>query len=272
MIEDAPVTLISADIERARLFWREHLPRRNRRYAKLLDAGVVPTWEAEGWEPGTQPPAFVYVRDEGHYVETATGGILAWLALRRVLDGVISSSADLIKEATRNLIAGNIDLAQWQAIMMDAIKSGHITAAALAAGGYAELLYGIEMHENTIVPQAAIVRNTETEVKRQYGFLAGFLAVLAAGTFIRAVSRAILYPNAARGWFHQVERFSKQLQGYEEERRVLGIAEHCDDCPKLAGFWAPIGTLPPLGDSECTTHCKCHFRYRERMADGTWRY
>jgi hypothetical protein len=262
MIDDAPVTLVSADIERARLFWREHLPRRNRRYAKLLEAGVVPTWEAEGWEPGTTPPAFVYVRDEGHYVETATGGVLAWLALRRVLDGVLADAAQYVAEATRNLIAGNIDLAQWQAIMMDAIRSGHITAAALAAGGYAELLYGIEIHDSAVAPQAMIVRNTEEEVRRQYGFLAVFLALLAAGTVARAVGRAMLYPHAARGWFHELERFGRLLRGYTEERRVLGVAEHCSDCIEWAGTWAPLGTLPRIGSSQCRTNCKCHFEYR----------
>ncbi len=50
---------------------------------------------------------------------------------------------------------------------------------------------------------------------------------------------------------------------YNEERRVLGDAMHCLDCPPLAALgWQPIGTLPMIGDTECGGHCHCHFEYR----------
>lgn len=56
------------------------------------------------------------------------------------------------------------------------------------------------------------------------------------------------------------------------ERRVLGDAHHCGDCPELADRgWQPYGTLPPIGATKCGPFCVCHFEYRSLggKASGT---
>ena len=54
--------------------------------------------------------------------------------------------------------------------------------------------------------------------------------------------------------------------GMVEERRVhVGHDEPCPDCVAGMGAgWQPIGTLPPIFDSECRHRCHCHFEYRDR--------
>ena len=59
-----------------------------------------------------------------------------------------------------------------------------------------------------------------------------------------------------------------RLGGFTEERRVHAkpLSEHdaCGTCQEAsARGWVPIGTLPPIGDSECLgIHCDCWFQYR----------
>ncbi len=86
------------------------------------------------------------------------------------------------------------------------------------------------------------------------------------GQFVARVER---YGNAVLQVAQRINRGSaKRSQvagGFVEERRVLGPAEHCSDCPPLAALkWQPIGTLPDIGDSECNGHCKCHFEYKSK--------
>lgn len=78
------------------------------------------------------------------------------------------------------------------------------------------------------------------------------------------VARMELYGNAA--WHAaQVNARGGIIKSglYNEERRVLGDAKHCEDCPPLAELgWQPIGTLPGIGSTECMGFCHCHFEYR----------
>lgn len=57
--------------------------------------------------------------------------------------------------------------------------------------------------------------------------------------------------------------------GFTEARRILGIAEHCQDsadregCIELAAQgWVPIDRFVPFGGATCRDHCKCSFEFR----------
>jgi hypothetical protein len=77
------------------------------------------------------------------------------------------------------------------------------------------------------------------------------------------IARAESYGDAVWASGQDSNRSGAKTQGYNEERRVLGDAIHCFDCPPLANMeWQPIGTLPMIGDTECGGHCHCHFEYR----------
>ena len=80
-------------------------------------------------------------------------------------------------------------------------------------------------------------------------------------------ARAESYADSAWQGAQRIERSAVQSGDIQRwERRVVGHpkTEHCTDCPPLAAMgWQPIGTLPPIGDSECGHLCLCHFVYSD---------
>ena len=91
------------------------------------------------------------------------------------------------------------------------------------------------------------------------------LADLRAGrvpTREAAAQRAGLYARAAWGVAEGVHREGARAGGFALERRVMGLANHCEDCPPLAARgWVPIGSLPGIGETACRWNCYCHFEY-----------
>ena len=83
----------------------------------------------------------------------------------------------------------------------------------------------------------------------------------------RFAARAESYADSTWQGAQRVDRAAIIAAGIERwERRVVGHpkTEHCTDCPPLAAMgWQPIGTLPPIGDSECGHLCLCHFVYSD---------
>jgi hypothetical protein len=83
-------------------------------------------------------------------------------------------------------------------------------------------------------------------------------------------ARAEQYGSAVWSAAVEAQRQGVRAVGAKtQERRVLGHADHCEDCPPLAELdWQPIGSLPPIGfkadgePTECRTHCECRFEFR----------
>jgi hypothetical protein len=83
-------------------------------------------------------------------------------------------------------------------------------------------------------------------------------------------ARAEMYGNSPYAAAIEAQRADHAATGVKtQERRRLGHAQHCDDCPPLADLdWQPIGSLPALGftwdgePSECRQNCECWFEYR----------
>jgi hypothetical protein len=109
-------------------------------------------------------------------------------------------------------------------------------------------------------------------IKAQIQYLNKFAKGLADGTIPmdgKALVRAGMYADAANGIYEQMKRYEAMKAGMTKEKRVLGAAEHCEDCVDYAGRgWQPIGSLPPIGQSRCMSRCHCHFEYSERMTLG----
>ncbi len=80
-------------------------------------------------------------------------------------------------------------------------------------------------------------------------------------------ARAEQYGGSVVGSAQEISRRQAIRDGILiEEQRVLGKAEHCSDCPPIAGIWSPIGTLPAIGSTtECGSNCMCRFQYRDRQ-------
>jgi hypothetical protein len=198
-------------------------------------------------------PDYTYDERAARYREVDTGRFASGKAILSSLNGVIDASQANITGLTQSLMDGNITVSEWQAGMASEIKLAHVASAAAAKGGWAQM------------SQADWGRAGQM-IRRQYQYLQGFANEIESGKQPlngRALVRAKLYAQAARGTYEQIRRHEMEVLGNNEERRVLGAAEHCQGCiGQAAKGWQPIGTLDPIGAEECVTNCQCHFEYR----------
>jgi HK97 family phage portal protein len=144
------------------------------------------------------------------------------------------------------------DVRSWFVGIKGLLASLYRAAAAALLGG--------EVREGD-----AEVADLERASQAQFEFLDGFEAATLDGsqsldgTF---ANRAEMYGDASWAVALDVVRASAVRQGYTTERRILGETSHCEDCPPLAEQgWQPIGTLPPIGSTECLTRCDCHWEF-----------
>lgn len=184
---------------------------------------------------------------------TVRGTAIAPSVVRSVLDQALDRAAREVRDASQRLIRREIALAEWQRIMARQITMAEIAASAQARGGLAQLT-------------AADYARSAQRITAQFSYLSRFSDQIARGQVPldgRVVSRAALYMQANRGTYHEVQREMYTERGFTEERRVLGGAEHCDDCVRYAAQgWQPIGTLPNIGEeSACRVNCRCSFMY-----------
>lgn len=164
---------------------------------------------------------------------------------------------------------GQLSLAGWQEATAQALKTLHIHQYALGCGGTARV---------TSAEWLAVGR----ELKEQYSYLRGFAEDLNRGYSIasngqiipmtegRFNARLKLYSQAGRISFEMGKQEVAKRQGKPFMRRLLGVAHHCQSCPKYARLGVqPIGALPlPCTRCECLSHCKCYVRYYRTIEEA----
>lgn len=200
----------------------------------------------------------------GRYYNLTTGRIVSSSEVRGALEYNITASQAEMHALTEQLISipPTISLEQWRLEMMEQIKIAHTSAAAAARGGWAQM---------TQSDWGAVGQ----QIRVQYDYLRNFANEIASGKQPlngSALVRTDLYGQAARGTYEEIRRRLQKLSGMTEELRKLGEADHCEDCISAAGHWAPIGTLPKIGDSQCIVNCHCTFHYRKPGGLGGWIY
>jgi hypothetical protein len=165
---------------------------------------------------------------------------------------------------------GLISLPEWQAAVREGLRSDYVAAMTLQRGG------------REFVTQADW-GYVGSALKKQYAYLDGFAADIAADPVKwktgRLDNRMRLYNQSGYSALEDFRKRDVKQAGWTDERRVLGIADHCSGegatpgCIELAGMgWRPIGTLPPIGAALCSENCKCSFQYRRPKAGGGWEY
>jgi len=173
--------------------------------------------------------------------------------IRRALDAVLDAQANVMRDLTQRMIDGNLSLADWQLQMRGAIKSTHLVAASTAQGGWAQM-------------SLSDFGWTGQRIRAQYRFVDGFARDIAAGRqplTASAVNRASMYAEAGRATHRAAETRAAKQRGLDEERNVLGFADHCAGCLTETGKgWVAIGTLVPCGSRTCLARCHCSLAYR----------
>lgn len=160
-----------------------------------------------------------------------------------------------LEELAQALKDGKISLTEWQAAMREYLKQQYTVATMLAKGGA----------ENVTPSDWGYMGSL---LKKQYGYLDGFVQDIAnnpkAWLTGRLDVRMNMYKESAYAAYEDINRREMTNVGMDEERRLLGEADHCPDCLyEFKRGWQPIGTLAAIGDSVCTTNCKCTFEYRK---------
>lgn len=189
----------------------------------------------------------------GRYRDVTTGRIVSNAQVRAALDQVVLQANARVARVTDELIRGKVSLAEWQMEMARQLKLYHTASAALANGGWAQMT-------------PSDWGRVGAELRTQYQYLQRMAWDIQSGRLPltrRAILRSQLYTEAMRGTFESERRRRALRKGAREERRVLGVADHCGDCVEYeARGWRPINTLPKIGDSICGARCHCSFEYR----------
>jgi len=193
------------------------------------------------------------------YRSASTGRFVGRDAVVGALNRAITSEGVFMTALLKDLRDKKVTLDAWYFSMRQSVKLIHLWAAAAGKGGWAQLDQADYGYLGAIV-------------RFHYGRLARFAAQLALGLPIgaREVFRVGMYAQAARATFNDLELGVTAAAGYTEERSVRDpSAESCAECEEIeARGWAPIGSLPRIGDRTCLTNCRCFMEYRRSGEDG----
>lgn len=146
--------------------------------------------------------------------------------------------------------AEGMNTLDWRIAVQGVLKDSHITAAALAKGGYENL-------------DRSTLGFVGSRLKEQYDFLSGLALDTRPGDFDgRAMARLAQYGGGAvRGTESAVRR--RGAGDGAQERNVLGSGNPCGECPALSDLgWVPVGELPEIGARECHGNCTCSIEVR----------
>lgn len=166
-----------------------------------------------------------------------------------------------LEELAQALVDGTISLAEWQASMRGMIRLIHRQATIAALGGVENVTQSMWGYEGSLV-------------KKQYQYHDGFVddiienpaKWLSIGLLLQRMRQ---YMQAEWSTFESVLGRQAMQDGNTEERRVLGVADHCttqgglEGCVELSQKgWQPIGALPAIGGAPCRMNCHCTKEYR----------
>lgn len=191
--------------------------------------------------------------EQHRYRDTSTGRYVSAREVRADLDRMVDNAGrGAARELTGALRDGRISLAEWQTGMARAVKNVNYAAVAAASGG---------------VNNMTAVENGRAGhiIRGQYQRLREFAKQIADGTQPldgRAMRRADMYMDAARGAFHEQKR-----AGAAEAHpgQIIMIRSHrhrgdsCRQCIDLDGRWFRLGDpeYAPIGQRQCLTSCRC---------------
>ena len=188
------------------------------------------------------------------------GPFVPRVSIRRDIDRTLAAADQTSRALAEQLRARAISLERWQREMRALVKATHLANAAAARGGWAQLT-------------PADLGRVGQIVRGEYAYLQRFATDIAAGrAFLdgRFLRRVELYVEAGRKTFHAIERAEMRARGFDEEKNLLGAADHCAGClAATAAGWAPIGSLAPIGTRDCLARCRCRLVYRNGVT-GQW--
>lgn len=187
------------------------------------------------------------------YINLKTGRFVPANDVRSAVDAVIEVEVVKAQTIGQQLIDGKITLADWQGQMTSNLKTLHVAMGVVANGGF----------QNTSSADFGFIGSL---IKKQYSFLRDFAKQIETGKQLlngSLLARSALYVQAGRETYENVVGRAAGNGGATQEKSILGIADHCEQCvSEAAKGWVEIGTLIPVGQRLCKSNCHCSLQYR----------
>lgn len=206
-------------------------------------------------------PGFTFDRKSHRYRDLSTGRFVARERITGLLDTQVQATAERLSALTTAAHEGKLAPAVYVEQMRTEVRRLTLQNAALGAGGFDKLTqsdYG----------------RVGQQLREEYQRIANLAKQMKAGevTLPQALNRTEMYAGTARKQFWEAE--AAHVQPSEPgmmvlERRLLGVAEHCEDCLEYYNQgWQPPGVLPEPGqESACMSNCKCR-KIRQEVPAG----
>jgi plasmid maintenance system antidote protein VapI len=178
--------------------------------------------------------ASVVFRD-GQWVGITTGAPISQSVLLAESARYVEETQAMLRQLTRRLYVGTIDLTQWQTAALLEIKEASLAQAMLGAGG------SVNLSPETLL-------RVSREVQRQADFLSNFAKQITSQT----VSQAQALPRIS-----QYGNVTGRAYWDEWQRNVDTTQTKYADLPKLT-------RLPHDGSTECRGNCRCWLEETEK--------
>lgn len=177
----------------------------------------------------------VWNADTGAWEWTAGSGNAGAVSSQLVYEEVtrhIQGMADTLQDLTRDLYAGDMGIAEWQAAVAQQLKNGHLSNAMFAAGGRDSM-------------GAAEFGRVGQTLREQYAYLTNFAQGIANGDISegQALSRINIYAGSAN-------------QSYYDQLRADNSGVGDADLPILR-------ESPGDGNQQCLGSCRCSIEIRD---------
>jgi len=198
----------------------------------------------------------------------SNGRIIRNTVVLEVLERAITANRRSMRNLSRQLVGGELTLAEWQMGMAKGLKDIHLASAALAKGGWGNL-------------SQSDMGYIGSQVKAQLRFLGNFALQIADGTqpLLRAdgqingqfLVRTDLYAQSGITTYHNIRRREARNRNWNREQRILDptVKKHCNCCIAQANRGpSPIGSLLPIGACDCATNDRCVYIFLQVDSDG----
>jgi hypothetical protein len=259
------------DPDKARIWWETYAPVA---YEAILDAGILDDrddlprtdeeferWLGEQMDDGEGERkrrwwalGILFFFTSWRYI-TMDNDTVPPSQVRAILDRTLANARNDMRALCDSLRGGGLSLADWQVRMTDLIKTIHMAAAVLARGGFGRM-------------SPDDWARVQDRIREQISYLDNFASQIASGqqrldgTLCR---RMLLYLEAGRGTYHDIERNLMEDRGYDEFRNRITASESCSECIEMSDMgWVPIDSsaMVPIGSRICNKNCKCYYEYR----------
>lgn len=201
-----------------------------------------------------QSESVTYDPSAGRYRDKS-GRFVSFVKIEALANQEIARTKLKLRNLTKNLYDGKIDLSQWETRFATELKNSHIRLTILAQGG----------KKRTALNHYGIAGR---KLREEYAFLNNFANQIYQGKVSdkEALNRAQLYAQSAAQTFYESHNSAKIREGFTEAKRTLSSnANHCPDCPGYStnGNWIAIALVVPKGKQcACRGRCQCIVEYR----------